>query len=179
MDYRFPKGGKRRVIVFGSFPAMSLSAARNAKLKAKLLLTEGKDPAAEKQQLIEAQRQVEERKQAERQHTFRNVAKEWYDEEIQAKPKSESWKCNVTRWISWANVAVNAGLRSAPAFIQSNFGKDIGKNGNFEVLVRQGNQLCHWWRRNTESQIPLERDTDGMLRRERGICPRFDPKQLR
>jgi integrase len=103
MDYRFPKGGKRRVIVFGSFPAMSLSAARTAKLKAKLLLAESKDPAAERQQLIESQRQAEDEKQEKLKHTFRNVAGEWYDEELQAKPKSESWKCNVSRWISWAN----------------------------------------------------------------------------
>ena len=103
MDYRFPKGGKRRVMVFGSFPAMSLSAARIAKLKAKALLGEGKDPAAERQQLLEAQRLAEEQKQSERLHTFRNVAQEWCEEELAAKPKSDSWKCNVSRWLSWAN----------------------------------------------------------------------------
>ncbi len=103
MDYRFPKGGKKRCIVFGSFPTVSLSAARNAKMKAKLLLADGKDPGAEKQQLLESQRVAEEERQADRLHTFRNVAQEWYDEELAARPKSDSWKSNVTRWLSWAN----------------------------------------------------------------------------
>ena len=103
MDYRFPKGGRKRCIVFGSFPAVSLSAARTAKMKAKLLLSDGKDPGAEKQQLLESQRLAEEVRQADRLHTFRNVAQEWYDEELAARPKSDSWKSNVTRWLSWAN----------------------------------------------------------------------------
>jgi hypothetical protein len=40
-------------------------------------------------------------------------------------------------------------VTSAPALIQSDF--DVGANGgNFEVVVRQGNQLCHWWGEHDE-----------------------------
>lgn len=101
MDYRFPKGGKKRVIVFGRFPAMPLKEARAAKLQAKLLLHQGRDPAAERRQIAEAAKQAEE--ESKNRNIFRAVAQEWYDEEQQARAKSESWKANMSRWISWAN----------------------------------------------------------------------------
>jgi hypothetical protein len=41
------------------------------------------------------------------------------------------------------------GATSAPALIQSSFG-DIG---NFEVVVQQGEQLCHWYRDNDDPAL--------------------------
>ena len=41
-------------------------------------------------------------------------------------------------------------IRSAPALIQSDFIEKGARYGNFEVLVQQGDQLCHWYRNNAD-----------------------------
>lgn len=103
MDYRFPKGGRKRVIVFGSYPAMGLGQARKGKLAAKLVLAEGRDPAAEKGKALAALREAEEQKQGEKKNTFRKIAAEWLEAELKAKPRSAVWKSNTERWLSWAS----------------------------------------------------------------------------
>src|ERR1043166_6449779 len=47
-SYRYPKGGKNHVVVYGAWPDLSLSEARKAHARARLQLANGLNPAAEK-----------------------------------------------------------------------------------------------------------------------------------
>ena len=40
-------------------------------------------------------------------------------------------------------------VASAPSLVQSSYISDNGKHGNFEVVVQEGNEFCHYWRDNT------------------------------
>jgi hypothetical protein len=44
-----------------------------------------------------------------------------------------------------------SGVTGQPDLIQSSFGAEPGNAGNFEVAVRQGNDLVHWYRNNNEA----------------------------
>lgn len=96
-DFRFPAGshGRRCVLVYGKWPAVSLEKARKAHEKAKELLAEGKNPALLKR--IEKQRSKQQGD-----NTFRSIGEEWYAAELRASSKSEAWKQNYKRWLSWA-----------------------------------------------------------------------------
>lgn len=96
-DFRFPSGvnGRRCVLVYGKWPAVSLEKARKLHDKAKELLAEGKNPALQKR--IEKQR----RNQL-GDNTFRSVGQEWYAAELRAASKSAAWEQNYSRWLKWA-----------------------------------------------------------------------------
>jgi len=70
MDYRFE--GKRKVLSFGEYPAVSLKMARERREDAKRLLAEGIDPGEHKKQAKAA-------KLAEKTNTFEKVAREWHE----------------------------------------------------------------------------------------------------
>jgi integrase len=105
--YRF--GGKSRVLVIGSYPDLSLSAARIQLDKARLELAHGHDPAKAKQARKAADRKSADAKRTADKNTFRAVAAEWLEETLAKRkddikgPYSESWQENTNRWIGWAN----------------------------------------------------------------------------
>lgn len=72
MNYCRPVSRKRANLSLGKYPDLSLSNARKAALEAKELLAQDIDPQEERK------RQQKEH-QAVHQHTFINVAKEWFD----------------------------------------------------------------------------------------------------
>ena len=69
MTYYYDK--KEKVLSFGEYPVISLEKAREKRLEAKQLLTEGVDPGAHKKAIKEAQR-------SEVNDTFQTIAIEWY-----------------------------------------------------------------------------------------------------
>jgi hypothetical protein len=85
-DYRYPRGGKRHVIVYGSWPDLSLSEARKSHARARLQLANGLNPAEEKKE-AERARAGQQREQKDKKNTFRSVAAEWYAEAVAAREK--------------------------------------------------------------------------------------------
>jgi len=58
------------------------------------------------------------------------------------------WRSNDASGYPWKKGKLfGSNVSSAPAMIQSNF----GSLGNFEVVVKEGTKLRHYWRRNTNS----------------------------
>jgi integrase len=70
MKYRV--AGKEKLLSFGPYPDVTLTAARDARDRARRLLREGVDPGAEKKRAANAERLAEE-------HTFESVAREWHE----------------------------------------------------------------------------------------------------
>ena len=87
-EYRYPKGGKRHILVYGSFPDLSLAEVRRRHAKARLQLADGLNPAEERRKGIERSLQAQEQAQAEKKNTFRNVAADWLKETTEAKRKA-------------------------------------------------------------------------------------------
>ncbi|MDA0336352.1 MAG: Arm DNA-binding domain-containing protein, partial [bacterium] len=71
LKYRY--GGMERLMVLGTFPEMSLKAAREARAEKRKLLADGRDPAREK-------RAENADKAASTAYTFEAVAREWCDQ---------------------------------------------------------------------------------------------------
>lgn len=60
------------------------------------------------------------------------------------------WRANDDSVHPWSRGrSFGSGATGAPALIQSNF----GSKGNFEVVVREGSQLRHYWRDNDETTL--------------------------
>lgn len=72
MKYRFPKGGKEKVIVFGEYPAITLQDAREKQIEAKKLLANNVDPMAVKKEQLAGLR-------SEQGNTFELVARAWFE----------------------------------------------------------------------------------------------------
>jgi hypothetical protein len=69
------------------------------------------------------------------------------------------WRNNDEQPFLWHKTECFASnVTSAPALIQSDFNAGIN-GGNFEVVVRQGNQLCHWYRNNDKEPFVWRRTT--------------------
>jgi hypothetical protein len=67
------------------------------------------------------------------------------------------WRNNDAAGVPWTKgVLFGDNVDSAPAMIQSNF----GNMGNFELVVREGNKLRHYWRNNDAAGVPW---TKGVL----------------
>lgn len=104
-DFRLGKNhaGKpsRYVIVYGSFPDTSLQGARELHTDARRLIAKGEIPAVLNGRIVPRKE-----KQRAGQHStdkrFKTVGKEWYEAELKAGAKSESWKANYSRWLGWA-----------------------------------------------------------------------------
>ena len=73
LKFRF--GGKEKLLALGVYPKLSLAAARIEAGKARKLLTNGIDPAAERRAIKEAA----EAESVVMENTFQRVALEWYD----------------------------------------------------------------------------------------------------
>ncbi|MEA5112931.1 MAG: integrase arm-type DNA-binding domain-containing protein [Geobacteraceae bacterium] len=69
LDYRF--GGKRKVIAFGAYPAVSLADARHRRDEAKILIANGVDPG-------EVRKAKKAAIAAETENSFEVVAREWH-----------------------------------------------------------------------------------------------------
>lgn len=72
LNYTHPTKKKRTNLSLGKYPDLSLANARKVSMEAKELLAQGIDPQEERK------RQQQEHKSV-HQHTFFNVAKEWFD----------------------------------------------------------------------------------------------------
>ncbi|MEC8066470.1 MAG: integrase arm-type DNA-binding domain-containing protein [Pseudomonadota bacterium] len=72
MKYRFPKGGKEKVLVIGEYPLISLSEAREKQMEAKKLLADNIDPMATKKEELQNLRN-------ELSNTFKDVALNWFE----------------------------------------------------------------------------------------------------
>lgn len=70
LKYRF--GGKERLLVFGSYPEVSLAAAREMRDVAKRLLKQGRDPSYERKRERLAN-------SAKHDHLFEAIAREWHE----------------------------------------------------------------------------------------------------
>lgn len=70
MKYRFDR--KEKLLSFGPYPDVPLSAARDARDAARRLLREGIDPGAEKKRVATAEKRAEA-------HSFESVAREWHE----------------------------------------------------------------------------------------------------
>ncbi len=61
------------------------------------------------------------------------------------------WRANDDPVLPWyKSVEFGDNVNSEPVLIQSNF----GTKGNFELVVREGNQLRHYWRNNDVNGFP-------------------------
>jgi integrase len=87
-DYRCK--GRRKTLVYGLYPDVTLKVARERHTDARRLLAAGGDPAAKKRQ---------DRHQAVRvaANTLKGLAEDWYAE--LAPHKSHSWRDNARRWL--------------------------------------------------------------------------------
>ena len=66
------------------------------------------------------------------------------------------WRANDTSPYQWHQGPLfGNNVNSAPALIQGNY----GDRGNFEVVVREGNKLRHYWRENDASGYPWHQGT--------------------
>lgn len=99
--YRFH--GRRRVIVYGSYPDLSLSEARKRHAKAKLQLADGIDPVERRKEFDAEQKKRQEQTVAQRKNTFAAISADWLQDERKAKSHSAAWECNTERWLRWAN----------------------------------------------------------------------------
>jgi integrase len=73
--YRFPKGGKEKLLSLGIYPAVSLKQAREKREEAKELLATGIDPSAHRQALKQAAARTYAERAA---NSFEVVAREWF-----------------------------------------------------------------------------------------------------
>ncbi len=71
-NYRHPVTKKRINMGLGTFPEVSLAQARKGSIAAREILAQGIDPKEKRDAVLQA-------KQAETEHTFRNVATEWFE----------------------------------------------------------------------------------------------------
>jgi integrase len=101
--FQYRCDGRRRVLVYGSYPDLSLKEARMAHAKARLQLAKGLDPADERKKDEQGRKRAAEQTRDQNKNIFRNAAADWLKAELKAKPKSEVWKANIERWIGWAN----------------------------------------------------------------------------
>lgn len=72
LNYYRPTNGKRTNFNLGRFPEVSLVQARKKALEARELISQGIDPQEDKKQKVQAYKEIHE-------HTFYNVAQEWFD----------------------------------------------------------------------------------------------------
>lgn len=71
-NYRHPVTKKRINMGLGTFPEVSLAQARKGSIAAREILAQGIDPKEQRDTVLQA-------KQAETEHTFQNVATEWFE----------------------------------------------------------------------------------------------------
>ncbi|ERH49143.1 integrase domain-containing protein [Pseudomonas simiae] len=71
-NYRHPVTKKRINMGLGTFPEVSLAQARKGSIAAREILAQGIDPKEQRDAVLQA-------KQAETEHTFQNVATEWFE----------------------------------------------------------------------------------------------------
>jgi integrase len=71
-NYRHPVTKKRINMGLGTFPEVSLAQARKGSIAAREILAQGIDPKEHRDAVLQA-------KQAETEHTFQNVATEWFE----------------------------------------------------------------------------------------------------
>ncbi len=71
-NYRHPVTKKRINMGLGTFPEVSLAQARKGSIAAREILAQGIDPKEQRDAVLQS-------KQAETEHTFQNVATEWFE----------------------------------------------------------------------------------------------------
>jgi hypothetical protein len=84
LKYRF--NGKEKLLAFGSYPEVSLIKAREKRVNARKLLSDGLDPSTIK-------KEVKLEKQLETANTFEVIAREWH------RKKSSGWSAKYAQTI--------------------------------------------------------------------------------
>jgi integrase len=74
--YRFD--GKEKMMAFGEYPFVTLKEAREHHFKARQRLADGIDPMVERKAEAEARQRETEARQREAQHSFENIARQWW-----------------------------------------------------------------------------------------------------
>jgi integrase len=93
----------RRVIVYGTYPVISLEKARDLHIDAKRLATAGTIPAVHNGKIVSRAESLKAENAGD--NRFKTIGEEWYSAELKASPKSKSWQENYSRWLSWCNDA--------------------------------------------------------------------------
>ena len=95
-EYRFPATttGKRQTLTYGRYPELSLAEAREKHLAARKSISEGNNPAEEKQNKKMAMVSA-------LGHVYESVAAKWL--ETEGAGKSASWMENNARWLKVIN----------------------------------------------------------------------------
>lgn len=90
LKYRI--GGKEKRLTIGTYPSVTLQAAREATIKAKRLLIDGLDPSAEKQRLKASRVEAAT-------NSFESVANEWFEKQLKSGAWVEATSVNIKRRI--------------------------------------------------------------------------------
>jgi len=139
---RYRHAGQPRKLTLGSYPAISLKAARKLGRDALIAAAEGRDPAREKQEKkVEDKRQAAEEIRGQR-DLFENVAREFI--ERYAKPKAKQ----KNRPDAWRETGRILGLRSDP-------------NDDAKLIERGGDVIPRW--RGRKIQEITKRDVVTLL----------------
>ena len=99
MDFRFPPtaSGERFTLTFGRYPELSLAEARDKHLEARRAISNGINPAKQKQEQKRAML-------TELEKTFETIAAKWLESE--KKGKSTGWAENNERWLDTINLKI-------------------------------------------------------------------------
>ncbi|MGL5304962.1 MAG: integrase domain-containing protein [Aeromonas veronii] len=91
LNYTRPSDSKRSNLGLGSYPDVSLSAARERRREYRALLAQGVDPKAHREQQA-AQAKAEQERSS---YTFQRMAEQWLDlkrHEVKSETASDSWR---------------------------------------------------------------------------------------
>jgi integrase len=89
----------RRVIVYGTYPVISLEKARDLHIDAKRLIAAGTIPAVHNSKIVSRAESLKAKNAGD--NRFKSVGQEWYAAKLKKSEKSKSWKENYTRWLEW------------------------------------------------------------------------------
>ncbi len=133
-NYYRPISRKRANLSFGKYPDLSLANARKMTLEANELLAQGIDPQEERKKQHQEHNAIH-------QHTFQNVAKEWFDikkDDITPDYAVDIWRSlDLHIFPSLANVPVRE--ITAPQVIE--LLKPIEAKGSLETVKRLSQRL--------------------------------------
>ena len=88
--YRFRLGGKESTFTLGEYPRMSLEQARLARMEAREMVKEGKNPAIVRRQEIQHEIDKQLAYQDAKENSFKNIALEWIEQQREGWSKDHA-----------------------------------------------------------------------------------------
>ncbi len=161
-DYRF--AGKRKTLTYGSYPHVPLKLARDRHASARQLLSEGIDPAAQKQ--LDKRQDALKKQQSEL--TFEVVARDWY--QTQQSANAERTRTSI---LGRMNLHILPAIGKIPFsdITFENF-RDIVRNlethGKYEMARRVANiitQICRHAKLNQWAEFNKAEDLTRILQK--------------